>query len=197
MATGVADVDLTGIRDPQRPVALAVGLVLIVVGVAGLSGLVDADVGLGEGLVFGAFGVPLWLGITAVVAGLIGVALSFYAGAGTTFNKVAAGLVLPAVALLAVTDWAIATGGLLALALGLVTLLLAVALVALGVLLFNWTVLAPVLPIVAVLTVVDWAVGLTALAPASEPVNLPTIGLLLVLAVAVGVLGFEGGARLT
>lgn len=205
MATRTPEVDLSVIRDPQRPIALVVGVVLVVVGAAGLSGLLDGDVVagvlglelLGDDLVLGLFGVPLWLGVTAVVAGLVGVLFSTYAGAGTTFNKVAAGLVLPAVLLLAVVDWALAAGGVAFLALGLVALLLAVALVVVGTVLLNHHLLVVVLPVVAVLAVADWVLSLTAMAPAGAAVNLPTIGLLLVLALLVGAIGFEGGKRLT
>lgn len=200
MSTRSLEVDLSGIDDPQRLLAFVFGVVLFAVGVAGLSGVFDFElqaVPFGPGLVFGLFGVPLWLGVTAIVAGLIGIVLASYAGAGTTFNKVAAGLVFPPVAFLAITDWALASGSTAALALGGVTLLLAVVFVAVWVVLFYKTVLMPVHPVVAVLAIADWGLDLSAMAPASEPVNLPTIGLLLVLAVVVGVVGFEGGARLT
>lgn len=195
MATSVQDVDLSRIRDPQRPVAFVVGLVLIAVGIVGLTGIVDTDV-LAPGLVLGAFGVPFWLGVTAIVAGLLGVVLSSFAGAGTTFNKLAAGLVLPAVLLLAVVDWALAVGSLPTLGLGLVALVLALALVGVGVVLLYGHPLALVLPIVAVLAIVDWVFGVTAMIPA-DPVNLPTIGLLAGLAVVVGLIAFEGGSRMT
>lgn len=197
MATGVApEVDLTGIDDPQRFVAFGVGLVLVAVGVAGLTGIVDADVGLGSGLVAGLFAVPFWLGVTAIVAGLLGVVLSFYAGAGTTFDKLAAGLVLPIVLLLSVADWGVAAGGIF-LVLAALAFLLAGAGVAVGVILLYGRPLALVLPVVAVLTLADWVVGLTAMAPASEPVNVATVGLLAVLAVVLGVVAFEGGSRTT
>lgn len=208
MATRTSDVDLRVIRDPQRPVALVVGVVLVMVGLAGVSGVLDGDVldigrlvGLGlaggDGLLLGLFGIPLWLGVTAIVAGLLGVAFSRFAGGGTTFNKVAAGLVLPAVFLLAVVDWALAVGGLGVLVLGLLALLLAVVLVVVGVVLLNHHPLALVFPVVAVLAIADWALSLTELAPAGAAANPPTLGLLLVLAVVVGAVGFEGGRRVT
>jgi hypothetical protein len=206
MATRSLEVGLSGIDDPQRPVALVVGLVLIVVGVAGLTGLLDtdavrgalgSDIGLGPGLVLSFFGVPFWLGVTAVVAGLLGVVLSFYPGAATTFDKLAAGLVLPAVLLLSIVDWALAGGNLLLVALSLIALLLAVVLVAVGTLLLYGHLLVVVLPVVAVLALADWGLGLTALAPSGASVTLPTIGLLIVLAIAVGVVAFEGGRRTT
>lgn len=196
MSTRTPEVDLSGIDDPQRPVAFVVGLVLIVVGVAGLTGVVDADY-LAPGLVFGVFGVPLWLGVTAIVAGVLGVALSFYEGAGTTFNKLAGGLVLPPVLFLAVIDWLFAGGiTVTAIALALVPLLLAVVFVAVGTVLLWGHPLVVVLPVVAVLAIADWALGLTAMVPA-DPVTLPTVGLLAVLAVLVGLVGFEGGTRMT
>lgn len=197
MATADQPTNLDGLDDPQRVAAFVVGLLLVVVGVAGLTGVVDADVGLGPGLVFGLFGVPLWLGVTAVVAGLLGILLSFYGGAGTTFNKVATGLVLPAVIALAVVDWGLAVGSILTMALGVLALLVAVALVVVGGILLFKRPLALVLPIVALLAIADWAVGLSTMAPASEAVNLPTIGLLVALAVVVGVVAFEGGRRTT
>lgn len=197
MASRTAGVDLGGIEDPQQPVAFVVGLLLILVGVAGLTGILDTDVGLGPGLVAGAFGIPFWFGVTAVVAGLLGILLSTHAGGGTTFDKVAAGLVLPAVLLLAVVDWGLAVGEPLTYVLGMVALLVAVVLVVVGVILLYGHPLAWVLPIVAVLAVADWAVGLTALVPATEPVNLPTIGLLIVLELLVGLVAFEGGRRTT
>lgn len=208
MANRYPDVALSAMRDPQRPIALLVGVLLVVVGLAGLSGLLDGDVvdvgsviGLTfagrEALLLGLFGVPLWLGVTAAVAGLLGVLFSQYAGGGTTFNKVAAGLVLPAVLLLAITDWALAVGSTVALALGLVTLLLAVVLVVVGVMLLNHHLLVVVLPVVAAIAIADWGLSLTELAPAGAAVNLPTIVLLAVLAVGVGLVGFEGGRRLT
>lgn len=195
MALETPDVTLTGMRDPQRPVAVAVGVVLILVGVAGLTGILDMDV-LGDGLVLGVFGVPLWLGVTAIVAGLLGIYLASFAGGATTFDKVAAGVVLPAVLLLSITDWALATGGVPALAVGVVALLLAVVLAAVGTFLLRWTPLMVVLPVVAVLALADWALGLTAMTPA-ESVTLPTLGLLVVVELLVAVVAFEGGRRVT
>lgn len=195
MALETPDVDLTGMRDPQRPVAVAVGLVLVLVGALGLTGLADMDV-LGEGLVLGVFGVPLWLGVTAIVAGLLGIYLASFAGGATTFDKVAAGIVLPAVFLLSITDWALATGGVPALAVGVVALLLAVVLAAVGTFLLRWTPLMVVLPVVAVLALADWGFGLTAMSPA-ESVTIPTLGLLVVVELLVAVIAFEGGRRLT
>lgn len=199
MASADHETRIEGLRDPQRPIAVGVSVLLIVVGVVGLTGVLDIDIGagLGTGLVAGLFGVPLWLGVTAIVAGLIGLLLSAFAGASTTFDKVAAGLVLPAVFLLAIADWGLAIGSLPTLALGVVAVLLAVALVVVGGILFYPHPLAYVLPVVAVLTIADWAVGLTGMAPASEPVNLPTLGLLVVLELLVGVLAFERGRRIT
>lgn len=195
MATRAPEVDLSGIRDPQRLATVVVGLLLAVVGLAGVATFLGFSV-LDDGLVLGIFGVPLWLGLTAIVAGLLGFVLSFYGGASTTFNKLAAGLVLPAVFLLAVTDWGLATGGLLPLAVGVVSLLLAVLLVVVGLVLLVGHPLALVFPIVALLAVGDWALGITANSPGAS-VNPPTLGLLLVLAVGVGLVGFEGGRRLT
>lgn len=206
MTTESLEVDLRGIDDPQRSVALVVGVLLVVIGIAGLTGLLDTgvvrglvgiDAGFGPRLVLGLFGVPFWLGVTAVVAGLLGVVLSFYGGAGTTFDKLASGLVLPIVLLLSVVDWALAGGNLLFVGLSLVLLIVAVVLVAVGVLLLYPHPLALVLPVVAVLTVADWVLGITALAPAGARVTLPTVGLLLVLALAIGLVAFEGGRRTT
>lgn len=195
MSIKTPEVDLSGIRDPQRPVALAVGLVLVVVGLAGLTGVLDFEY-LGPGLVLGAFGVPFWLGVTAVVAGLLGVTLSFYPGAATTFDKLAAGLVLPAVFFLAVTDWALAAGGTVVLVLGVVALILAVVFAAIGTVLLWGHPLAFVFPVVALLAILDWALSITAMLPA-ESVNPATLVLLIVLTVVVGLVGFEGGKRLT
>lgn len=197
MALTAPEVDLHGIRDPQKPLTVAVGLVFIAVGVVALTGLLDmAPAGGDSSLLLGYFGVPLWLGVTVIVAGLLGAVLAGYAGGATTFNKVAAGLVLPAVLFLAITDWALAVGGALPLAVGVVTLLLAVALVAVGVVVFRGHALALVLPVVAVLAIADWVFDLTALV-AAEAVTLPTLGLLVVLAVVIGLVGFEGGRRVT
>lgn len=195
MALETPDVTLTGMRDPQRPVAVVLGVVLLVVGLAGLTGVLDMDV-VGDGLVLGVFGVPLWLGLTAVVAGLLGMYLASFAGGATTFDKVAAGIVLPAVFLLSITDWALAAGGVVALAVGVVALLLGVVFAAVGTFLLRWTPLMVVLPVVAVLALLDWGLGLTAMMP-GEAVNLPTLGLLLVLEIAVAVIAFEGGRRQT
>ena len=192
MAFKKSIVDLTGIRDPQRPVAVAVGVVLVLVGALGLSGIGDMDVG----LVLGVFGVPLWLGLTAVVAGLLGVFLATFDGGATTFDKVAAGLVLPAVFLLSITDWALATGGIPALAVGVLALLLAVVIAAVGTFLLRWNVLMVVFPVVAALALLDWGLGLTAMMP-GEAVNVPTLGLLLVVELLVAAIAFEGGRRLT
>lgn len=206
MATKSLDVDLSGIDDPQRPVAFVVGLLLLIIGIAGLTGILDTGVihgvldinaELGSGLVLGLFGVPFWLGVTAVVAGLLGIVLASYGGAGTTFNKLAAGLVLPIVILLSVVDWALASGNLLLIGLSLIALVLAVVLVAVGTFLLFKHPLALVLPVVALLTVADWVFGLTAIAPAGKSVTLPTIGLLIVLAIAIGLVAFEGGRRTT
>lgn len=195
MALETPEVDLTGIRDPQRPVAVAVGVVLVLLGIAGLTGIMDYDY-LGDGLVLGVFGVPFWLGVTAIVAGLLGVLLASYPGGATTFDKLAAGIVLPAVFFLAVTDWGLATGGIVVLALGLVALLLAVVFAAIGTVLLLGHPLALVLPVVAILAILDWVFGITAMLP-TESANLPTLGLLVVLTLLVGVIGFEGGKRLT
>lgn len=195
MAMRYPEVDLHGIRDPQKLVALLVGIVLVVVGVAGLTGVLDADI-VTDGGVLGVFGIPFWLGLTAIVAGLLGIWLSTYAGGGTTFNKVAAGLVLPAVLFLAVLDWALAVGGVIPLVLGVIGLLLAVVLVVVGVVLLSGHPLALVLPIVALLAIADWVFSLTAMIP-GEPVNGPTLGLLVILAIVIGLVGFEGGRRLT
>lgn len=196
MTSTVQDVDLSGIDDPQRPVAFAVGAVLVLVGIAGLTGLLDMDVRAPD-IVLGVFGIPFWLGVTAIVAGLLGIVLSFYAGAGTTFNKLAAGLVLPAVFLLAVVDWLLAGGAtLVSVGVSLIPLVLAVTLVAIGVILLYGHPLSLVLPVVAVLAILDWVLDLTGMLP-TEAVNLPTLGLLAVLALAVGLIGFEGGTRLT
>jgi hypothetical protein len=197
MATSVPEVDLRGIRDPQKPVTVVVGLVFVFLGVAALTGALNtAVVGGDASLLLGYFGIPLWPGVTVIVAGLLGAVLASYAGGATTFNKVAAGLVLPAVLFLAITDWALATGSPGPLVVGVVTLLLAVALVVVGLVLFWGHPLALVLPIVAVLAIADWALGLTALVPTAH-VTLPTLGLLIVLAVVVGLVGFEGGRRMT
>lgn len=204
MTTSASEVDLRGIRDPQKPVALGVGAVLVVVGVAGVTGLLDMDV-LASGLVLGVFGVPLWFGITAMVAGLLGIALATYAGGATTFDKVAAGLVLPAVLFLAITDWALASAGLLTdgtlagalyLVPAVVALLVAVVIAAVGTILLRGHSLALVFPVVALLAILDWALSLTAMT-ASETVNLPTLGLLVVLEIVVAALAFEGGKRQT
>jgi hypothetical protein len=206
MATKSLEIDLSGIDDPQRPIAFVVGLLLLIVGVAGLTGILDTEVvqelldintELRSGLVLGFFGVPFWLGVTTVVAGLLGVVLSFYGGAGTTFNKLAAGLVLPIVILLSIVDWALAGGDLLTIGLSLIALVVAVVLVAVGTLLLFKHPLALVLPVVALLTVADWVFNLTAMAPAGKRVTLPTIGLLIVLAIAIGLVAFEGGRRTT
>jgi hypothetical protein len=206
MATKSLEVDLSGIDDPQRPIAFVVGLLLLVLGIAGLTGILDTgevqgltgtNVGLAPGLVLSFFGVPFWLGVTTVVAGLLGIVLAFYGGAGTTFNKLASGLVLPIVILLSVVDWALAGGDLLTVGLSLIALVVAVVLVAVGTLLLFKHPLALVLPVVALLTVADWVFGLTALAPAGARITLPTIGLLIVLAIAIGLVAFEGGRRTT
>lgn len=197
MSLRAPEVDLRGIRDPQKPITLLVGLVFIVVGVAALTGVLDmAPAGGDANLLLGYFGIPLWLGVTVIVAGLLGAVLAGYGGGATTFNKVAAGLVLPAVLFLAITDWALAAGGTLALAVGVVTLLLAVALVVVGLVLFWGNPLAFVMPVVAVLAIADWVLGLTAMLP-TESVTFPTLGLLVVLAVVIGLVGFEGGRRMT
>jgi len=198
MATQDREVDLSGIQDWQQPLAFGIGVLLLVVGLAGLTGIFDVTGLWNENsLVFGVFGVPFWLGVTAVVAGLIGVLLALYKGAGTTFNKVAAGLVLPPVIFLAITDWTIGIGG-PALILGLVTLLLAVVFVVIGGVLLYKRPLMLVLPVVAVLAIADWVLGLTALNPmGGARVTILTIGLLILLAIAIGVAAFEGGSRVT
>ena len=191
MATGSIEVDLSGVEDWQRPLALAFGVVLVLLGVVALSGVATRG-----GLLLGVFGLPVWLSLVAVVAGLLGVAMSRYAGAGTTFDKVAAGLVLPAVFLLAVVDWALAVGG-AALVIGAGALLIAVVVAAVGTILLWGHPLALVFPAVAALAVLDWALSLTGVVQTVAPVTLPTLALLLVLAVAVGAVGFEGGRRMT
>lgn len=196
----VPEVDLSGMRDPQKPFTLAIGLILIVVGVAGLTGLLDYNVSgrfMTEGLVAGLFGVPFWLAVTALVAGLLGAVLAFFAGGATTFNKVATTLVLPAVIFLTITDWALATGG-VALIVGLVALLLAVVFATVGTVLLwgNW--LAFVFPVVAGLAILDWVLSISAspLLP-TDSATLWTVLLLVVVTIFVGILGFEGGRRMT
>lgn len=190
------EVDLSGIVDPQRPVTVGVGIWLIVVGVAGLTGVLDLDLGFGEGLVLGLFAVPLWLAVTAIVAGLLGLWMARFAGASTTFDKLAAGLVLPIVGLLAVADWAVAAGG-IALVLAAVAVLLAVVGVLVGTVLLYTLPVSLVLPVVAVLTLADWGLGLTGMLAATEPVNPATVVLLVAHVVLVGVVAFEGGSRVT
>lgn len=198
MAAQIREVDLSGIQDWQQPLAFGIGVLLLVVGLAGLTGIFDVTGLWNENsLVFGVFGVPFWLGVTAVVAGLIGVLLALYKGAGTTFNKVASGLVLPPLILLTITDWTIGIGG-PALILGLVTLLLAVVFVVIGGVLLYKRPLMLLLPVVAGLAIADWVLGLTALNPmGGARVTILTIGLLILLAIAIGVAAFEGGSRVT
>lgn len=191
MATTSLEVDLSGIDDWQRPLALVFGVVLGLLGAVSLSGLATWD-----GLLLGIFGVPVWLALVAVVAGLLGVVMSRYAGAGTTFNKVAAGLVLPAVLFLAVVDWSLAVGG-AALVAGVVALLLAVVFAAIGSILLWGHPLALVFPAVAVLAIAEWALSLAGIVVSPAPANLPTLGLLALLAVVVGLVGFEAGRRMT
>ena len=185
------EVDLSGIDDWQRPLALAFGVVLALLGAVSLSGLATWD-----GLLLGVFGIPVWLALVAVVAGLLGVAMSRYAGAGTTFNKVAAGLVLPAVLFLSVVDWSLAVGG-AALVAGVVALLLAVVFAAIGTILLWGHPLALVFPAVAVLAIAEWALSLAGVEISAAAVNPPTLGLLALLAVVVGLVGFEAGRRMT
>lgn len=202
MATKAREVDLSGIDDWQQPLAFGVGVLLLVVGFAGLTGIFDVtDLWSSEPLVFGVFGVPFWLSITAIVAGFIGILLSLYKGAGTTFNKVAAGLVLPAVILIAITDWTIGVGG-AALIVGLVSLILAVVAAFIGVVLLNKRPLALLMPVVAGLAIADWVLGLTPIAQdaaflGAARVTIPTIGLLILLSISIGVAAFEGGSRMT
>lgn len=191
MANTDLEVDLSGIDDPQRPLALAFGVVLVLLGAVSLSGVLSTD-----GVLLGVFGIPVWLALVAVVAGVLGVVLSTYAGAGTTFNKVAAGLVLPAVLFLAVVDWTLAVGG-LALVVGLVALLLAVVVAAVGTVLLWGHPLAFVFPAVALLAVLDWVLSATGAVSTGAAVTPATLLLLAVLAAVVGAVGFEGGRRLT
>lgn len=196
MSTKTSEVDLTGIEDPQRWGAFIIGLLLVVVGVGGTTGIVDGNM-IGPGLVLGVFGVPLWLGVAALVAGVLGIVLSSYAGAATTFNKLAAGLVLPPVVMLSIIDWLFAGGITIPMVvLALVPLVLALVFVAIGTVLLWGHPLVVVLPVVALLAIADWALGLTAMGP-SDPVNLPTIGLLVLLVFLIGLVGFEGGSRMT
>lgn len=197
MAAKVREVDLSGIDDWQQPLAFGIGMLLLVVGFAGLTGVFNKT-GLWseESLVFGVFGVPFWLGVTAVVAGFIGILLSLYKGAGTTFNKVAAGLVLPAVILIAIADWSVLIGG-PALIVGLIALLLAVVAAFIGVVLLYKRPLALLMPVVAVLAIADLVLGITNSVEIWSRVTIPTIGLLILLAISIGVAAFEGGSRMT
>lgn len=191
------EVDLSGLTDPQRSVTFLVGVWLVILGVAGLTGILDLDLGFGEGLILGLFGVPLWLAVTAIVAGLLALWMTGFAGASTTFNKLAAGLVLPIVGLLAVADWAIAAGGLALFLVAAVAFLLAGVGVVVGMVLLFKLPVSLVLPVVAVLTVADWALGLTGTLGTTEPVNPATVVLLVLHVVLVGVIAFEGGRRVT
>lgn len=192
MANRASEIDLSGLHDWQGLPALVFGAVLVALGAVALAGILDTG-----GLLLGLFGVPVWLALVAVVAGLVGVVLSRFAGGGTTFNKVAAGLVLPAVLFLAIVDWALAAGGVVPLVVGLVALLLAVVLAGVGTVLLWGHPLAWVFPAVAALAVTEWVLVVGDVIARDAAVTLPTLGLLAVLAVVVGLVGFEGGRRLT
>lgn len=190
------EVSLSAISDPQRPVAFAAGLWLIVVGVAGITGIIDTNIGYGPGLVFGVFAVPLWLDVTAIVAGILGIGLSMYEGAGTTFNKLAGALVVPIVILLTLADWAIASGGALLIVAVVAFLLAGIGVVVGTILLFKRPV-SIVLPVVAVLALADWTLGLSGMLSTTEPANLATVVFLIAHAILLTFIGFEGGSRLT
>lgn len=188
MATAVPGPRFNRIQDPQRPVTFVLGGVLLAIGIAGLSGLLGIELAVVT-VVAAVFGVPFWLGLTMIVAGLLGVILAMHGDSASTFNKVTAGLVFPATLLLAITDWAVGAGTAWAIGVGLLALAAALLVIALGTILLWGHPLSLVFPLAAVLAVLDWTGSIAAAVPAAS-VTGPTIGLIVTLAIGVGLVGF-------
>lgn len=95
-------------HDPQKPLALLFGVVLVVLGVADFVGLLVTD-----GRFLGVFSIGPVTNVVHVLTGLLGIVLSTYAGAATLFNKLGGLIylvtfafgVLGTVAGIATTDW--------------------------------------------------------------------------------------------
>lgn len=82
MATSTGSTNLTGLRDVQRPLAVAFGVVLVVLGAVDFLGVVTVD-----GRFGGLFSIPVWVNVIHVLTGLLGVVVGRYAGGGALFNK--------------------------------------------------------------------------------------------------------------
>lgn len=82
MATETASANLTRIRDPQKPLALLFGGVLVLLGIVDFVGVAGTD-----GLLFGVFAISPLVNLVHVLTGLLGLFLGRYEGAGTLFNK--------------------------------------------------------------------------------------------------------------
>lgn len=82
MSTATTPADLTKLRDPQRPLALLFGVVLVTLGVVDFLGVQVTD-----GLLLGVFAIGPVTNVVHVLTGLLGIVLSRYAGAATLFNK--------------------------------------------------------------------------------------------------------------
>lgn len=82
MAIETRSTNLTGLRDPQRPLALLFGAVLVSLGVVDLVGVAGTD-----GRLLGVFAIPPLVNVVHVLTGLLGLYLGRYEGAGTLFNK--------------------------------------------------------------------------------------------------------------
>lgn len=82
MAVETGRTDLARRRDPQRPLALLFGMVLVVLGVVDFVAVAETD-----GLLLGVFAIPLLVNLVHVLTGLLGLFLGQYEGAGTLFNK--------------------------------------------------------------------------------------------------------------
>lgn len=82
MATTTTAANLSKMRDPQRPLALLFGVVLLALGLVDLAGVLVTD-----GLLLGLFEIGNVTNVVHILTGLLGIVLSMYAGAATLFNK--------------------------------------------------------------------------------------------------------------
>lgn len=82
MSTTTTPVNLEKMRDPQRPLALLFGVVLLVLGIVDFAGVFVTD-----GLLLGVFEIGVVTNVVHVLTGLLGIVLSRYPGAATLFNK--------------------------------------------------------------------------------------------------------------
>lgn len=82
MATATPSTIANEGRDPQGMLATLFGVVLVVLGIVGLSGLLTSN-----GRLLGLLELSSAVSVVHILTGLLGIFLARYPGAGTLFNK--------------------------------------------------------------------------------------------------------------